>query len=125
MNGVSHSEITHCAVLISLSIMIARKYRYRFWYCIRNNLAISKYSISNPNQRLSHNSGQHPTAHWVKTNITFGSHMLRVGRKGVMSALFRSRKVMMDHSYGKEEIGMFNKDDETLSMSNPHSFSNF
>ena len=57
INGVSHSKITHCAVLISVSVMIARKYKYWFWYCIRNNLAISKYSISNPNQRLSHNSG--------------------------------------------------------------------
>ena len=56
INGVSHSKITHCAVLISVSVMIARKYKYWFWYCIRNNLAISKYSISNPNQRLSHNS---------------------------------------------------------------------
>ena len=58
INGVSNSKITHCAVLISVSVMIARKYKYWFWYCIRNNLAISKYSISNPNQRLSHNSGQ-------------------------------------------------------------------
>ena len=56
INGVSNSKITHCAVLISVSVMIARKYKYWFWYCIRNNLAISKYSISNPNQRLSHNS---------------------------------------------------------------------
>ena len=56
INGVSHSKITHCAVLISVSVTIARKYKYWFWYCIRNNLAISKYSISNPNQRLSHNS---------------------------------------------------------------------
>ena len=60
INGVSHSKITHCAVLISVSVMIARKYKYWFWYCIRNNLAISKYSISNPNQRLSHNSGKNP-----------------------------------------------------------------
>ena len=59
INGVSHSKITHCAVLISVSVMIARKYKYWFWYCIRNNLAISKYSISNPNQRLSHNSVLH------------------------------------------------------------------
>ena len=60
INGVSHSKITHCAVLISVSVMIARKYKYWFWYCIRNNLAISKYSISNPNQRLSHNSVHRP-----------------------------------------------------------------
>ena len=60
INVVSHSKITHCAVLISVSVMIARKYKYWFWYCIRNNLAISKYSISNPNQRLSHNSGDYP-----------------------------------------------------------------
>lgn len=57
INGVSLSKITLCAVLISVSVMIARKYKYWFWYCIRNNLDISKYSISNPNQRLSHNSG--------------------------------------------------------------------
>ena len=56
INGVSHSKITHCAVLISVSVMIARKYKYWFWYCIRNNLAISKYLISNPNQCLLHNN---------------------------------------------------------------------
>ena len=56
INGVSHSKITHCAVLISVSVLIARKYKYWFWYCIRNNLAIDKYSILNPNQHLSHNS---------------------------------------------------------------------
>ena len=61
INGVSHSKITHCAVLISVSVMIARKYKYWFWYCIRNNLAVSKYSISNPNQRLSHNSTCQPS----------------------------------------------------------------
>ena len=58
MNGVSNSKITHCAVLISVSVMIARECKYWFWYCIRKNLAIGKYSISNPNQRLSHNSDQ-------------------------------------------------------------------
>ena len=61
INGVSNSKITHCAILISVLVMIARKYKYWFWYCIRNNLAVSKYSISNPNQRLSHNSTCQPS----------------------------------------------------------------
>ena len=65
INGVWHSQITHCEVLISVSVMIAWKYKYWFWYCIRNNLAISKYSISNPNQRLSHNSGHNPPTEWL------------------------------------------------------------